>query len=76
MLYDKDAGHTHYLEDVYESHSRMPGGRWDPASVPWIDVVSKQLVPLDIKGCICHLTKWQIHPFIVFYLLYTPPPNL
>ena len=21
-------------------------------------------VPLDMKGCICHLTKWQIHPFI------------
>ena len=20
--------------------------------------------PLDIKGCICHFTKWQIHPFI------------
>ena len=21
-------------------------------------------VSLDIKGCICHFTKWQIHPFI------------
>ena len=21
-------------------------------------------VPLDKKGCICHFTKWQIHPFI------------
>ena len=21
-------------------------------------------VPLDMKGCICHLAKWQIHPFI------------
>ena len=21
-------------------------------------------VPLDMKGCICHFTKWQIHPFI------------
>ena len=21
-------------------------------------------VPLDTKGCICHFTKWQIHPFI------------
>ena len=20
--------------------------------------------PLTMKGCICHLTKWQIHPFI------------
>ena len=23
-----------------------------------------QIVPLDIKGCICHFTKWQMHPFI------------
>ena len=22
------------------------------------------VVPLDMKGCICHFTKWQIHPFI------------
>ena len=21
-------------------------------------------VPLDMKGCICHFTEWQIHPFI------------
>ena len=25
---------------------------------PW------QVVILDIKGCICHFAKWQIHPFI------------
>ena len=23
-----------------------------------------QFVPLDMKGCICHFTKWQIHHFI------------
>ena len=22
------------------------------------------LSPLDMKGCICHFVKWQIHPFI------------
>ena len=22
------------------------------------------IVPLDMKGCICHFWKWQIHPFI------------
>ena len=21
-------------------------------------------VPLNMKGCICHFTKWQIHPFM------------
>ena len=23
-----------------------------------------RFVPLDMKGCVCHFTKWQIHPFI------------
>ena len=22
------------------------------------------IVPLGMKGCICHFAKWQIHPFI------------
>ena len=22
------------------------------------------MVPLDMKGCICHFVKWQIHPLI------------
>ena len=24
----------------------------------------QQIVPLDMKGCICHFVKWQIRPFI------------
>ena len=24
----------------------------------------ENIVPLDMKRCICHFTKWQIHPFI------------
>ena len=27
-------------------------------------VLCSHVVYLDIKGCICHFTKWQIHPFI------------
>ena len=31
----------------------------------YIWTVSCQLlVPLDMKGCICHFVKWQMHPFI------------
>ena len=32
--------------------------------------------PLDMKGCICHFVKWQIHPFIskggyvLFFIVY------
>ena len=44
MLFDIDAGHTQFLEDVYECQSRMPGGRWDMATVPWTDVVCSCLV--------------------------------
>lgn len=38
MLFDKDAGHKVYMEDVYECHSRIPGGSWGEATTPWADV--------------------------------------
>ena len=25
---------------------------------------SQCVVPLDMKGCMCHFAKWQMHPFI------------
>ena len=24
----------------------------------------QNILPLDMKGCICHFVKWHIHPFI------------
>lgn len=39
MLFDKDAGHKDFLEEVYELQTRLPGGNWGLASVPWTDVV-------------------------------------
>ena len=44
MLYDKDAGHTSFLEDVYECQSRYPAGSWGLASVPFTDVVRNETV--------------------------------
>ena len=26
--------------------------------------IGTHIVPLGMKGCICHFVKWQIHPFI------------
>ena len=26
--------------------------------------MTHQIISFDMKGCICHFTKWQIHPFI------------
>ena len=42
----------------YSALSRRPCYRWQKRDMCEI------LVPLDMKGCICHFTKWQIHPFI------------
>ncbi|XP_064602895.1 myoferlin-like isoform X2 [Liolophura sinensis] len=38
MLFDRDAGHRTFLDDVYECQSRIPAGNWGPASRPWADV--------------------------------------
>ena len=28
------------------------------------EILAQHIVPLDMKRCICHFLKWQIHPFI------------
>ncbi|ESO83061.1 hypothetical protein LOTGIDRAFT_169698 [Lottia gigantea] len=39
MLFEKDAGHKKFIEDIYECQSRgIPGGNWAQASRPWSDV--------------------------------------
>ncbi|ESN98173.1 hypothetical protein HELRODRAFT_177418 [Helobdella robusta] len=38
MLFEKDANHTTFMEDVYECQSRIVGGNWKPAAVPYSDV--------------------------------------
>ena len=40
LMYDKDAGHTTFIEDVYELQTRLPGGPWTMAQVYWTDSVS------------------------------------
>ncbi|WAR21900.1 MYOF-like protein [Mya arenaria] len=38
MLYDKDAGHRTFIDDVYECQMRLPGTNWVEASRPWTNV--------------------------------------
>ncbi|XP_066277223.1 dysferlin-like isoform X3 [Branchiostoma lanceolatum] len=38
LLYDRDSGHKHFLEDIYENQSRIPGGHWVEATTSWSDV--------------------------------------
>lgn len=39
MLYDKDAGHRTFIDDVYECQMRLPGTNWVESSRPWTNVV-------------------------------------
>lgn len=39
MMFEKDAGHKVFMDETYESESRLPGGIWKQAVVPWTDVV-------------------------------------
>ena len=39
MMYDKDAGHRVFMEDVYENQMRIPGANWIESSRPWTNVV-------------------------------------
>lgn len=39
MLYDDDAGHKTFLEDVFENQNRLPAMSWNAASNQWTDVV-------------------------------------
>ncbi|KAK6186023.1 hypothetical protein SNE40_008141 [Patella caerulea] len=43
MMFEKDAGHKKFIEDIYECQSRgIPGGSWQQASRPWSDVKGDQ----------------------------------
>ena len=39
MLYDKDAGHRTFIDDVYECQMRLPGTNWVESSRPSTNVV-------------------------------------
>lgn len=43
MLYDADAGHTSFLEEVFENQMRLPGGQWIGMSEGYTDVVSVKM---------------------------------
>ena len=36
----------------------------DKDQVPLTCFCQERIVPLDVKGCVCHFEKWQVHPFI------------
>ncbi|KAK2820769.1 hypothetical protein Q5P01_023728 [Channa striata] len=38
LLTEADAGHTEFMDEVYQNETRFPGGEWKPASEPYTDV--------------------------------------
>ena len=42
LLYDTDAGHMSFVEEVFETQMRLPGGQWIGMPEGFTDVVSKQ----------------------------------
>uniref|UniRef100_A0A8C2DKM0 Dysferlin, limb girdle muscular dystrophy 2B (autosomal recessive) n=1 Tax=Cyprinus carpio TaxID=7962 RepID=A0A8C2DKM0_CYPCA len=51
MLYDTDAGHTSFLEEVFENQMRLPGGQWIGMSEGYTDVNGEKAVPKDEIEC-------------------------
>lgn len=39
LLTEADAGHTEFIDEVYENNSRYPGAEWKIAKEPYTDVV-------------------------------------
>lgn len=40
LLTEADAGHTEFMDEVFQNETRYPGGEWKAASEPFTDVVS------------------------------------
>lgn len=48
LLAEADAGHTEFLDEVYENESRFPGGEWKPAAESYTDVVNIMCVIIKL----------------------------
>ncbi|KAK3706775.1 hypothetical protein QZH41_015339 [Actinostola sp. cb2023] len=52
LAYESDAGHTSFLQDIFENESRMmPGGAWAKASIQWSNVHNDQTDGPDEIKC-------------------------
>lgn len=63
LLTEADAGHTDFVDEVYENETRLPGGEWKLAAEPYTDVVKAPPIPWLHIRC---LIKPFVHSFIIF----------
>uniref|UniRef100_A0A8C2JZ59 Dysferlin, limb girdle muscular dystrophy 2B (autosomal recessive) n=1 Tax=Cyprinus carpio TaxID=7962 RepID=A0A8C2JZ59_CYPCA len=51
LLYDADAGHVSFLEEVFENQMRFPGGQWIGMPEGYTDVNGEKAMPKDEIEC-------------------------
>ncbi|XP_066574431.1 dysferlin isoform X3 [Amia ocellicauda] len=51
LLYDVDAGHMTYMEEVFENHMRLPGGQWIGMPEGYTDVNGEKATAKDEIEC-------------------------
>nr|XP_056711165.1 dysferlin [Euleptes europaea] len=51
LLYDTDAGHTSFVEEVFENQVRLPGGQWIHMAEAYMDVNGEKVLPKDETEC-------------------------
>ncbi|XP_076027718.1 dysferlin isoform X3 [Genypterus blacodes] len=51
LLYDVDAGHMTFTEEVFENQMRLPGGQWIAMPEGYTDVNGEKAVPKDEVEC-------------------------
>ncbi len=56
LLTEADAGHTEFVDEVYENETRLPGGEWKLAAEPYTDVVKAP-------------ARCLIKPFVHFFVI-------
>ncbi|XP_063313638.1 dysferlin isoform X3 [Pelobates fuscus] len=51
LLYDTDAGHMSFVEEVFENQARLPGGQWIHMTEAYADVNGEKVLPKDEIEC-------------------------
>ncbi|XP_031440448.1 dysferlin isoform X3 [Clupea harengus] len=51
LLYDTDAGHMSFVEEVFETQMRLPGGQWIGMPEGFTDVNGEKAIPKDEIEC-------------------------
>ncbi|XP_060691971.1 dysferlin isoform X2 [Hemiscyllium ocellatum] len=51
LLYDVDAGHMTFVEEVFENQARLPGGQWIQMTEAYTDINGEKMLPKDDIEC-------------------------